>query len=568
MTDTNEENVATAVAGNTGLLPEAQEHADVTYNGLLAAVKANLLKVNNSTDAIFLVDVKEAKGRSLFTHYLNTFPEPVRPQYNCRTCAQWLKLYGQQVLVNDGVLTAFAFTRDDAYAPEVNAVLAILAKTVESCVIVAQKADNNPDYVIPSSEKFNHFSGRLFSSSRHLDFKLSGAETVAKVNEWREAVRVVTETLNKYKLEDVQTFSDLFKFGQFSHAKKFVAEAKIFSELHQEYHASKHTYVKTNLVWEALGKNFTTLFHFNGSSVGALLDYIAKGQKAYGISEFKKYTDGINFKRPTELPTEREIELATKRVNDEGLASAFKRRFATVDDIQYWLWKPAESVPVEKPTADDLFGNMKKKDPVVETRQIVSGGNITLVKFIDEVLPKAKKIVAVTPRGEKYNFAQMVAATDPDAKPLLKFDKLEHRNTVSQYIYHEGSTPAIWFEDELVYHEVLGITTTSDHWSNVELKFGVPVDNIVLILKGAKDRKNNTVGLFPEIVKDEYRDLRRVIEEYSRTHVLDEVSSENIAAGLLLSNIPALIKQTAGPFTLVVSMQEGADVTYSLTTYL
>lgn len=568
MTDTNESNVATAVTAQSGILDEEQLAADLTYNGLLAAVKANLLKVSNETAAIFLVDVKEAKGHSLFTHYLNTFPESVRPQYNCRTCAQWLKLYGQQVLVNDGVLTAFAFVRDDTYTPDVNAVLETLAKTVESCVIVSQKPDNNADYSISSTSKFNHFSGKLHSSARHLEFKLSGADAKAKVNEWREAVRVVKEMLGSYSSGSVTTFVDLFTHGQFNHIPSFVGPAKAVASLHREYNASKHSYVKENLIWEALADKFTTLYHFKASSLGALLGYIQQGQLEFGISEFKKYTDGLNYKRPTELPTDREIELATKRVTEEGLEASFKRTFAKVEDVKWWLWKtPVVAEPVAQETT--LFSGMKKKVDAVEppARKKVNGGNISMLTFVNDVLPKADKVFLTFGPNSVNNFTQLVTATDPDAKSMIRWDKETYRNTVSQYIYHGGSTLGTWTDKIFDPIQVLGITTVPEYWEKPVLKYGVPEMHTIFILEDFKDNKNSTVALFPDDLRAEYRDLRRVVEEYSKTHALDEITGGS-AAGLLLPNNNQPLRQTVGSFGVLVETNDGATVNYVLQSYL
>lgn len=555
------------VVSATSSLGENSAHVDALYQNLVLAVKENLSKVDINT-AIFLVDVKAAKGHSLFTHYLREFEVEDRQQYNCHVCAEWLKQFGQQVTVNDGIATAIAFVPNPNFNEEVNARLAKLAKVVETSPIVSHKPDNNPNCEIASDEKFTHFNGKLAVANRGLIFEKHGQERVAVINVWREAHRVVSETLARYTPETVKTFSDLFEYGEFAHAREFRAQAKIFSTLFREYNASKHNVVKSNLVWESLGENFTTLLHFNGSSVGALIGYIAEGNLEIGLSEFRKYTASINHKRPTELPTEREIDLAQAVVEKEGLETAFERRFATVDDIQYWFWK-APVVEAKSAPAGGLFADMKAKDAKPKANVTpVKGGEISFMRFVAEILPKVRKLSLLFVPKERYNFVQLVAATHADSKPLLRWDKEDSRNTVSQYVYNGGSTTSNWLPGNVHSADVVGITTQADMWANPELKFGVPAINALFVLKGAKDSSNNTCAIFPEDVNPKYRDLRRVIERYSNTHKLDEVEAGDVAAGLIITNAGKSINAISGPFGVLVEIDDDTSVVYEFSNYM
>lgn len=551
----------------TSSLGANSAHVDALYQNLVLAVKENLSKVDINT-AIFLVDVKAAKGHSLFTHYLWGFEVEDRQQYNCHVCAEWLKQFGQQVTVNDGVTTAIAFVPNPNFNEEVNARLATLAKVVETSPIVSQKPDNNPNCEIANDGTFTHFNGKLAVSNRGLIFEKHGQERVAVINSWREAHRVVTETLNRYTPAQVKTFSHLFEYGEFTNERTFRAQAKIFSDLFREYNASKHNVVKNNLVWEALGENFTTLLHFNGSSVGALIGYIAEDRLEHGLREFRQYTAGINYKRPTELPTEREIDLAQETVEKEGLATAFERRFATVDDIQYWFWK-APVVEAKSAPAGGLFADMKAKDAKPKANATpVNGGEISFMRFVAEILPKARKMSLLFKPNQRYNFVQLVTATHADSKPLLRWDKEDARNTVSQYVYNGGSPVSNWLASYSYTAEVVGITTQSSAWSNVELKFGVPVGSSAFILKGAKDSSNNTCAIFPEDVNPKYRDLRRVIERYSNTHKLDEVETGDVAAGLIITDSKQSVDTTTGPFSVLVEIDDDTSVVYAFSNYM
>jgi len=131
------------------------------------------------------------------------------------------------------------------------------------------------------------------------------------------------------------------------------------------------------------------------------------------------------------------------------------------------------------------------------------------------------------------SYAAMVTAVDFDAPPILQWDTPEHRNPVSWYLYSGNSLPDAWGLIATTYQSVTGICFKPTMWHG---NFSHHGEGVVFILDGARDTRyeNAGGGLFPEIMKSEFRDIRSTIEAYSRKETLQGYE-ESTACGIALS---------------------------------
>jgi hypothetical protein len=155
---------------------------------------------------------------------------------------------------------------------------------------------------------------------------------------------------------------------------------------------------------------------------------------------------------------------------------------------------------------------------------------ITWVKFASKVLPNAEQILLNT--GMHLNYGAIVTAVDMDAPPILQWDTEEARNPFSWYVYHGGSTPGDWSLKPRVWTPVSGICLKPSMWQNGNA-FERMGSGAMLILEGAKDTRNNSMALFPEILKSELHQIRSTIEMFSKRGKL-EGQEEASACGLFL----------------------------------
>lgn len=549
---------------------------DQLYQSLLDVVKHNL-SLFDIQDKIYFVDVEAATGKSLFDHYLGLFPEDIRQQYRCKTCERWLNKYGQYVTVDDGVVKSMAFDIDIPAEGEPHsnayAFVQALNKVIGKCPIAGVVVDNEKNYALKHSGKFNHFEGEIQCDNASLIFTYDDEQRMGKEAQARENVRIVKAYINRWGESAVNKAAALFEHGELKHHTKFKRSFEQWHRLNKAWNATKNNNIKNNLIWEAVDFNNMDLVHFGNTVVGGLLDNLTVSSEAYAIKTFRTQTEGVNYQRATEKPNEQQLEAAKKLVVEMGIESAFQRRFATLDDIQYWFWKAPDAVEAAAEKTS-IFDGMKTQEGTTqkaETKTVIDGGAITFMAFANEVLPKVKRLGIRFPNANfaPLNLTQYVAATDPESKPILRWDNEEKRNTVSTYVYNTGSRLGQWTEESVSQEFVVaGITVNPNIWDNVLMKYDIPVEGVTLLINGLKDRGNQSVALFAETLRHELRDIRRVVEEYSNTHKLDDVEGRTGAAGLaVVGNNTVDLQQACGQFTLVAYMEDGAVVTYTLSRY-
>jgi hypothetical protein len=266
---------------------------------------------------------------------------------------------------------------------------------------------------------------------------------------------------------------------------------------------------RTNAVWLAVATAPSGFCHPRSSMIGTLLEDIVAGLPFDDVSrKFRSKMQPDVYQRPQAAPSAGAIAQAEKLVEQLGIAPAFERRFARIDEL-HALWKPSVS---EAPTKGGVFGHLKPKGAQPESQLVASAQAITWEKFARTVLPHAKRIAFHVP--SRGNFCALLTAVHPDAPPIHQWDSLEKRNPVSHYVYHGGSTPSQWGLATGL-REVTAITLSPWQWFDAKCEHQGKA--AVFVLSGARDsRTGQGNALFPETLRSELHGVRSVIEAYSR----------------------------------------------------
>ena len=115
------------------------------------------------------------------------------------------------------------------------------------------------------------------------------------------------------------------------------------------------------------------------------------------------------------------------------------------------------------------------------------------------------------------------------APPLLQWDREDRRNPVSWYFYH-GASDASWFSLQGgAWVSVLGITPKPSSWQE---GFAYQGEGVAFILDGARDQRNDSLGLFPETLRADLHGVRATIEAHSRSRKLQPAEGA-LATGLM-----------------------------------
>ncbi|UQT03645.1 hypothetical protein KODAMA_01780 [Serratia phage vB_SmaM-Kodama] len=519
---------------NAGTEHEAGK-SQFDFDLLVEVVKENI-KLNSSAPnlrfgessffPLFRVNVAHANSsKSLYDIYLDSFGEQDRKELTCRTCKRWLEANGNLVTIGaGGEVSSVAFNTETGKLAELpvevsNLLLKLQSAVERSPVNGYRTLSRGSDTAVPNDGRWLHFHGTLGSIPLNpVKVNYAGEENAAA-----EKVLVMRNALNRWSLDILSHAKALATYGALrnhrhrNRIKQYVDNAKL-------YHAIKDNRKRDALVW--LWANTLTPDQTNvvGTSLGMLFDALVEGGEDLALTRYIRETDGVNYQRPTEEPTVRELDEAQELVSKNGWDRSFHRTAAKLEDIQYLFWVPGETKQEEG--RQGVFSQVKTKDAQPE-KAAVEGGRISILDFMSKVVPNATSIqFKFNPRGV-FNFLFYTKAEFADAPPILKWDREDRRNTVSGYQYSQSIYPEYAGIDSPRV-DVIGITVPPETWANPEMEYGT-LKEPVFLLKGAYDIRNSQSALFPENMRHELHGSRRVIEAFSSsTPLADKVGVTGI----------------------------------------
>ena len=156
---------------------------------------------------------------------------------------------------------------------------------------------------------------------------------------------------------------------------------------------------------------------------------------------------------------------------------------------------------------------------------------MTWVKFAATVLPTLESLELWVGEGADQ-YVALVTAVHTDAPPILQWDRVDHRNPVSWYVYVNGSLPASWGLKPGRYHKVSAVALKPNLWGPTPLLH--QGEGVVLVIDGARDSQNASLAIFPETLRSELHPVRATVEAFSKaTKLVGAVEAS--ANGLLLS---------------------------------
>lgn len=494
------------------------------YQSLLNEIIGSFTRyVNNGKEPVFETS---ACNTDLFQTFLYNLPEEARQHYNCNACRNFVNRYGGLVVLGDDGSKhsiMWAFKGPIFFQNAVRTMRNIVANSkVTGAFITSEKRLG-----IPKTGIWTHMAVEV---PKGMQYKNSLKTAHQAACEKDEDFKLLMNALNKYSTETIKTAVNLLRSNTLARGVKFVDQAEWLLDLRKR-RGEKNLWDFANIVRK---KSYTApsgFCHISGSVLGSLLDDIQDGLDVNTIKhKFDDKVDPLKYHRPQVAPGAANVKRAEEIVAKLGLANSLKRRFATMNDIQT-VWRPTDK-EIES-MYPNIFAYVKIKEPYYFLKNDISPRDVTMTweKFQRTVLPNARKIEMYVGSG-RHAFSALVTAADYDAPPIISWDSEENRNPVSWYLYHGGSYSYDWGVGSSQYVEVTGIALQPSMWQPGYDRFG---KSVFFLLKDCKDRNNNSICLFPEILRGELHEVRATIEAYSKTEKLSGVDQAN-ACGIVLSD--------------------------------
>jgi hypothetical protein len=491
----------------------------------------------------FLLGIREAfnagalpfftvKTDGLWNVYLSNIPEDVRSTYNCNTCRHFIERFGGLISIDEST----GETKSVIWDPK-HGMPDVLRESVQRLKLEVES--------LPVEDVFVTSKNRLGVAETD-DFKhpyvdvpdrlvYHDALTTSQVQaQRREDIKTLCLALASYKIEDFIALVRLFRSEAVRRHEKFAAHATWLYSL-KRLDESRSTRYRRNKIWCAIATGSEGWSHVRSSVLGTMLDDLAVGVPIPTVIErFNEKLDPTTYQRP-QAPKAGNILQAEKKFEQLGLESALARRFARLDEVQA-LWTPTPAKP--KSSTGGIFGDLKARGEA-ELEQKMPAARMSWAKFERTALAFVDRIDVLVPGYG--NFVALTTSVDPDARPIIRWDREDRRNPVSHYLYSTLSPASQW---KLIpgWHPCATISKTSCAWFDGRDDY----PGRLFFLDGAIDTAISNSALFPEVLRSDLHDVRSVVEAWSNTHKL-QIEVEHAASALSLDDSHPIQIRTHGP---------------------
>lgn len=454
--------------------------------------------------------------------YLSSFEN--RQYHNCNACHSFLNRYaGLVVIADNGQQKSALWDEDDADNGET-------AHAIRRLAVLAKEAKVNGVFYSDESKLGLAANGQwrhlhVFNPAVYMALGKTARQAMA---EKREQFAMLNRALREFDHATVVTAVKLVLSNTLYRGNLVQPQAEWLDALYTKIEQSGNQH---NLTWQAVAKAPDGFAHVKSTMLGGLLEDIKEGRSTKEIID--RFANRMDVYKQAQTPvTENQIAVAERAVQELGIAPAFARRFTKVGDFgrNMIMLRSGDEEPTPReqstPASGGVFDVLKTKKQAVADNVVVPPRPVTLEKFLRDVLPGAAKIQYRVP--EVGRFCAMTTAANPDAPPILQWDRPDDPNTVSWAFANQPARA----ED---YSLVPGSLATVQ--AVVQPAQG---QGAFFLLQGARDtRELPGGGLFVEHLRSDLLPYRKTIEAYLNKMVVDGANDPDTMAfgiGLLAGN--------------------------------
>lgn len=488
--------------------------ADHEYNAYMVRFQNSFSKRVIDARNVFTTD---ASG--LFAIYLNRIPTQDRQYCTCHTCRRFMETYGGLVTIDEkGRTKSLFWTPRDAPEMYQDAISA-LKLAVETANVTGVFRTKEKIWGVPETGVWTHFATIAPQHLIHTDVIKTPFQAAAEL---KENFGNVSRALEEWPQNILDTALTLLETDSLYRSEKVKGPVKWLSDLRSAMSVTAGKR-RANVLWKAIAEAPAGFCHPRSSMAGTLLDDLASGSSIDAASKrFAAKMHPLAYQRPQALPAAGAVKRAEEIFNKLGLARSLERRFARLDEVPL-LWKPSA------PASQAVFGGVPTKNGRTTQRfapSPVTRVTMTWDKFTRVLLPEAAKVEVYV--GRVDSFGALLTAVHEDAPKLFQWD-----HPFSWYVWNGGARPSdVKLKDHEAWFPLSGIALKPSMWSGAYDHQG---NGAILLVEGARETRSAGLALFPELLRSELREVRSVIEAYSRRGQLQGMDTGD-AVGILISS--------------------------------
>ncbi len=167
-------------------------------------------------------------------------------------------------------------------------------------------------------------------------------------------------------------------------------------------------------------------------------------------------------------------------------------------------------------------GKSKKKDKSsISDDKNMTKQAMTWRTFVEDVLPNVAEVHLRLSDHRHWPFYTIIAPVHADAPILFRWDTEENRNRYSWATAAKPQEPSVYGLGKRKFVQIDGIGSTPVTWFGGSSHF--PDHQFpLLFVEGYQEKRTPGLCLFPEMMRNELREVRKVVESFSNGHMLKD----------------------------------------------
>ena len=263
--------------------------------------------------------------------------------------------------------------------------------------------------------EFNHFYADLPKS--YVSFSSESIESIRA--EFRDSKNVLKRGLDEIPLDTLELVKDLIIQGSLLNGDTHVVKITTMIPLKTDY---DKVGVDDRDNWSWLKSHKLPYAKFRNELIGVLCTELAEGMELNkACLNWNKRVDPANYMKAVAPITKAQISLAKKFVEENGYEESFDRRFAVIEDIALSeiIHAGTQSSSIKKVS---IFDTVEKKATTRHKRAEFDGlEEVSIEKFMKDILPSATSVFAMVENRMKGNFVTITTSNNTDSKGIFKW---------------------------------------------------------------------------------------------------------------------------------------------------
>lgn len=366
----------------------------------------------------------------LWNLYLDSFPEGTneiyrtRREYDCSCCRHFINNIGGTVFIDDqlNVHSIFDFDTDSTtFQPVMDALNSYITSKAITDIYLSEFASVGTDRNRELGDDGYVTTWEHFYLELPNNYIVRRGELGTKKNQFRTRTQVFKRSLEEISADAIDIVLELISSNTLYKGEEWGAALASFKLLKQEYDNIPTDDKKDRFAWRKSTQIGDVISRIRNHSIGVLLMDISEGMELdAAVRRYEQIVAPTNYKRPKAIFTKKMLEDAKKTVTELGYLDSLNRRYATLDDITVnnILFSNRDAA---KRIAGDVFEDMMA-DISIDAKRYSKVEEISVDKFISDVLPNAKEMKVLLENKHAPNMVSLIAPENADAKSIFKWN--------------------------------------------------------------------------------------------------------------------------------------------------